>query len=665
MRLRIPLAVAAGRKLRICIVARFSTDEQKKRRRSNAAQVKYVKKQVTLELERAGITNYEFITVEDEAVSGELKDRPGIIRLRELIAGRQIDIIVCEDSSRIYRNYAFCFEIVASAYDQGIRTLCIGDDVDTEEKEYWVQRLQEAQSHHSKDNAFTRRRLERSIEDLWETGAAVGPLRPGHLREASKAATELSEAEGPYFDKLDPAHRKHLECAYKMIRSRRCPKVVARYLTKRRVPLTNGKIGTWIVRHVLVLIRNPVNRGVERFRVTKTKQVMLTGEPIQEKNNPLDVWERSMPHLRVVSDGLWYGANKAIDDRRKCPNPPQGKAHPLFGVPRESNTPMSGLLYCGICGGKMYCIGTCYRCQTIHQVRREAVDNTCWNHATGSRKLTHEKIYGGVFEALLNTESKVDVLVEGLAHMLTDRGNVEGEARSLQKQIEKLQQKCQRLQAAIEGRSRAPERLVDQILLYEDDIKKKQLQLEAVRAELQQAVEVPDCDQLLETVRATMAVVPEADHRARELLKDLIDGRIEVFPYRLVNSNRIVLRAHFALNLVNLCHEELRAGLRMNRDWSRQAEVLRVPCIIDLFDTPRYVKNALPVFEYLKTRKVREAVREFGLSQPMIKRAKRLGEAMAELQLTDPYLRLNDAPEKGSRWHRHNRANQGEGRRAS
>lgn len=665
MRLRIPLAVAVGRKLRICIVARFSTDEQKKRRRSNAAQLKFVKKQITLELERAGITNYEFIIIEDEAVSGELKDRPGIIRLRDLIAGRQIDIIVCEDSSRLYRNYAFCFEIVAGAYDQGIRTICIGDDVDTEDKEYWVQRLQEAQAHHSKDNAFTRRRLERSIEDLWEMGAAVGPLRPGHLRKESKAATELSEAEGPFFDELKPEHLKHLACAYKMIRSRRAPEVVARYLTKRRVPLSNSKIRKWKVRDVFAMIRNPINRGVEHFRVTKSKRVMLTGESKQEKSAPPDIWERPMPHLRVVSDGLWYAANEAIDDRQKCPNPPRGEDHPHFGVPRSSKTPMSGLLFCGICRSKMYCIGTSYRCQSIHQGCHETVTNPCWNHATGSRKLTHENIYSRVFQELLDTESKVDVLVEGVAHMLADRGNVEGEARSLQREIEKLQQKCQRLQAAIEGRARVPDMLVDQILTHEDDIKKKQLQLEAVRAELQQAVEVPDRNQLLETLQATMAVVPEADRRARELLKDLLDGRIEVFPYRLLNSDRIVLRAHFALNLVNLCPEELREGLRMNLDWSRRAEVLRVPCTVDLFDTPGYVKNALPVFEYLKTRKVCEAVREFGLSKPMITRARRLGEGMAELQLTDPYVRLNEAPEKGSRWHRHNRGDQGEGRRAS
>lgn len=664
MLLRIPLAVAVGRKLRICIVARFSTDEQKKRRRSNAAQISWVKKQIEIELERAGITNYDYIIVEDEAISGERRDRPGIEILRGFIANYSIDLIVCEDSSRIYRHPSFCFELVAAAFDKGIRTICLGDDVDTAE-DGWEQRLNEAQQHHSKDNAFTRRRLRRAIEDLWEMKAAVGPLRPGHLRRASKPATGMSPEEGPYHDELDPKHVKHIACVYKIVRHRHDLKIGTRYLTKKGVPLCNGKRGVWKIRHLIAMIRNPIYRGEERYRVTKTKQIKLTGQPKQEKNVDSEVWQRSMPHLRIVSDALWYGANAVIDANRKCPHPPKGKNHPLFGVPRDSSTPTSGLMYCGICGGKMYCIGTSYRCQSIHQVRRETVENSCWNHATSAREITHEKIYGSVFAELVNTEDKLGVLVDGLGQLLADRGHAHAEERRLQREIESLQRKCRNLNEAIEGRERKPKSTVDQLLVYEDDVAKKQLQLEYVRTELLQAVEVPDRLQLHEILRETMAVVPSADRRARELLKDLLNGRIEVFPYRLLQSDRIVLRAHFTLNLVNICPEELRLGLRMNLDWARDASVLQVPCIVDLFETPGYVKNAVQVFEASKTCKAKDISREFRLTDQMRKAAKRLGEAMAALGITDPYLRLHEAPTRGSRWHRHNRGKNDYDKRAS
>ena len=607
MRLRTPLAVAVGRKLRICIVARFSTDEQKKRRRSNAAQIKYVQKQIEIELQRAGITAYEFIIIADEAVSGERKERPGIAMLRGYIDELRIDVIVGEDSSRLYRNYAFCHEIVAGAFDQGIRTIFFNDDVDTADQD-WEQRLQEAQAHHCKDNAYTRRRIARAFEDLWEMGAAVGPLRSGHLRSASKAATVLSEAEGPFFDALDPAHVKHIACAFKIVKRGHDLEIGTRYLTKKGVPLCNGKIGAWKVRHLIAMIRNPIYRGQERFRVTKTKQIKLTGESKQEKRDASEVWWRPMPHLRIASDGLWSGANSGVDARRKCDNPPKGKDHPHFRVPRDSRTPTSGLMYCGICTGKMYCIGTCYRCECVHRKRGAGTSkNTCWNHATCPREFTDEQIYGRALQELLDTEGKLDVLVDGLAQMLADRGQAQANERHLQREIEGLQRKCRNLQAAIEGRERQPKTIVDQILAHEDDIEKKLLELEEVRSELLQAVEVPNRSQLLETLRATMLVIPGAGRQARELLKDLLADRIEVFPYRLLNSDRIVLRAHFVLNLVNICPEELRQGLRLNLDWARNAAVMQVPCVVDLFETPRYVKNAVQVHEALKTSKVSRA----------------------------------------------------------
>jgi hypothetical protein len=110
-RLRIPIELPPRRRLRICSVARFSRDEQ--RRQSISAQHRHNRAFVEL----LDITDYDWFEIQDEGVSGEIKDRPGIARLREGIAAREWDLILCEDSSPIYRNLEACVELVALAVD--------------------------------------------------------------------------------------------------------------------------------------------------------------------------------------------------------------------------------------------------------------------------------------------------------------------------------------------------------------------------------------------------------------------------------------------------------------------------------------------------------------------------------------------------------------------
>ena len=79
-----------------------------------------------------------------------------------------------------------CIELTEIAVDSGMRVLCFNDDVDTD-KEGWRDRLREAAQHHAKANFYTRKRLKRKIDSLWEEKAAVTKLSPGYLRHANHA----------------------------------------------------------------------------------------------------------------------------------------------------------------------------------------------------------------------------------------------------------------------------------------------------------------------------------------------------------------------------------------------------------------------------------------------------------------------------------------------
>ena len=125
--LRIPLNLPKGRRLRVLIYARFSTDQQNPR--SIDDQVAYCRRF----LDALGLKDVEITTISDEGISGELVSRPGI---DEVLAGAREgrwDVILCEDASRLYRHETACGELIETAVDEGIRVICINDLVDTGE----------------------------------------------------------------------------------------------------------------------------------------------------------------------------------------------------------------------------------------------------------------------------------------------------------------------------------------------------------------------------------------------------------------------------------------------------------------------------------------------------------------------------------------------------
>jgi DNA invertase Pin-like site-specific DNA recombinase len=177
----------------IIIYGRFSTDEQ--RRQSIEDQIRFCREFLESEYRH---TFSNITTLSDEGISGEMQSRPGIDELRRLIDEGLVEYVVSEDSSRLYRSARHCDELVSAAVDKGIRVICINDRVDTADDD-WQQRLAAAQQHHSQDNYYTRFRIKRAHDGLWQIGAAIGPILPGYTR----AASEQGGQRPPKFDQID------------------------------------------------------------------------------------------------------------------------------------------------------------------------------------------------------------------------------------------------------------------------------------------------------------------------------------------------------------------------------------------------------------------------------------------------------------------------------
>src|SRR5262249_2582277 len=146
-----------------------------------------------------GVANAEIDVITDPEMSGELVSRPGINRVRTGVISRQWDLILVEDSSRLFRHETACGELIETAVDNGIRVLAINDNVDTGTEGDWEEPLHEAMRHHARSNRFTAMRIKRKLDGLWRIGAAIGLLRPGYKRRPTRPATEHQAEEGPFF----------------------------------------------------------------------------------------------------------------------------------------------------------------------------------------------------------------------------------------------------------------------------------------------------------------------------------------------------------------------------------------------------------------------------------------------------------------------------------
>ena len=190
MNLRETLVMPADRPLDVLIHTRYSTDEQSQS--SIDGQINSCQRFLKANLPR----EYTLDQVNVE-ISGEVADRPGINQVWAGIKAHRWDVILAEESSRLYWHMTFASQFFDTAVDAGIRVICPTDSIDTADED-WPERLHAALGHHGRANHFTRRWIKRAQKNRWLSRAAMGPLAIGYRRRPSIPATATDPARGPF-----------------------------------------------------------------------------------------------------------------------------------------------------------------------------------------------------------------------------------------------------------------------------------------------------------------------------------------------------------------------------------------------------------------------------------------------------------------------------------
>lgn len=644
MRLYKPLKALFGLRLRVFIYARYSTEEQKKL--SITAQLSCCRKWLV----NWGIEDAEIVEIADEGISGEVVNRPGIDRLREAIKTRSGDLILAEDSSRLFRNLAACKDFVGSAADKEIRVILPGDDVDTA-REDWVENLEDAQMHHCRSNNYTRKRIKRTQDELWEMGAAVGMLKSGFRRRASIPATEKGPAEGPFFDSVDPQWAPIVREIFERIARDDEPWTVAKWTTTTGFPkAANAKGPAWTDKGILALIRNTVYRGREEYRKKISKKIYNSqahnaGRSKSVRNEPEKVMVRQVE--RIVEDDLWHRANKAIDDRNLNPNAPCGIDHPLANIPRDSRGPLSNLFLCEICGQKMHIQGRAdggYRCS-------HAKTGPCWNRATALENLTHRQIGGRVVAELLTEPGFLDALVRHVEQLFLSDEPRKRRQEELRAEIRTKTQQRDRILDLLESGSADSSSLQERLRQREGELQRAKEELAQNEQHDHQVPQFPSRDELQAILQTAAAELLNMGPEAASLLKRVLDGPILAVPYQQFESNKVVLRAEFKVCLLGLLPNDLFLLLERLKVEASDLTVTTRTVLVDLFEPSAVPKHALAAWAMLSAGKTRKEIQlALGISKRIACQAVRLGEQMAAAGLTDPFVRLEKAPATASRW---------------
>ena len=647
MHLRQPIQLPKGHELRVLIHSRFSTEEQ--RQSSIDDQIASCRAFLDASLPKGTkASQVKIDIVKEPEVSGEIADRPGINQVWAGIESKRWDLIIAEESSRLYRHHTKAGELFESAVDADVRIICPSDYIDTADDD-WPDRLHMCQMQHARSNFYTRKRIERAHDGLWARGAAVGNTVIGYKRRCTVPATETEPARGPFYDEIDEEKAGVIREVFERIANGETAAEVAEWLDSIKFAKAKwSRQAKWTTYNVNSIIRRTIYRGFETFRKKKAKRKLRTGKSEYVWNDEDKIQTRESPHLRIVSDHLWYKANEVVDKRRVFQKPIRGAGHPLRGTTRQRRGLLSGVFTCGVCGSPMYSHGKTdgtFRCSGASQ-------GNCWYRGYCMR----ERVYPAILEAVVNEILAIDgfrdAVLARVQELHEKGGSVAAELKKLDKEEKKLVAAIERLSAAVESGDGALASLTSRLADRERELaivtsRRREVEEQAGRKE-----KLPSAAKLLEHLEVVKGQLLGDEARAAVILRQLLDGPIRVIPYMRIDGKRVVPRLEFTINLVAALPSAVATPLRQATTAEGEpASMLKRALLVNAFDEPELVRHArLIVKRRLEGHTYKDIAKECGLTKYHMENCARITRLMEDAGLPEPYSRLTEKPDHVPQW---------------
>ena len=419
------------------IYARVSSDRQREDK-TIASQTSSLREYAQVQ----GYTVPSEWVFEDEGYSGATLARPGLERLRDLVAEGQVQAVLVYGPDRLSRKYAYQVLILEEFSRHGVETVFLqGVSAQTPEERLLVQfqgMIAEYERAQIAERSRRGKRYRAKVGCVNVLSAAPYGYRYVKKNEVTDACYLVDEAQGVVVrDVFEWYTVEGLSIG-----------AIARRLNDRGVPTRFGK-SRWERSKVWAMLRNPAYAGRAAFGKTERAERKRVTRPLRQKGGysarcsanrerPKDQWiEMAVPAL-VSEETFARAAEKLTENRR------------FSSRNTKEPTLLQGLLVCGQCGYSLYRTSTrtakrqakYYRCLgsdgyrhlkdppcACRPIRVEDLDELVWQQVT--ELLEKPELIGAELERRRQESLKSDPLERR-------RGQLTQELTRVEQQIDKL-----------------------------------------------------------------------------------------------------------------------------------------------------------------------------------------------------------------------------------
>ena len=382
----------------------------------------------------------------DRAITGGTRQRPGYQEMLRAARAKRFDVLVAEDTSRLWRNLAEQAPRLAELSDLGIEVVTLDLDTRVESAGMLSAVLGASAEAYRKEIA---RRTRRGLEGRAKLGKSCGGRAYGYI------AAKDSESGEP---EIHAEQANIVREIFQWYADGKSPRWIATELNRLNVPSpgaswnrTSDRLNAkrkrgWVPtavhgdrRRGTGILNNPAYIGEKIWNRSMWKRSAADSlERRWQLNDPKLLIRHRDERLRIVSQELWDAVKRRQDDTAAMTIKLRGALKKNGRLPRYL---LSGLLRCEECGGGFRCVnGREYGCAS----HRDGGDASCKNGIRLPIKLAEKKLLSELAEEILSPAG-VTLLEQRIREHLRDAAQApsrqaEDQPAEVRKKLDELAQ---------------------------------------------------------------------------------------------------------------------------------------------------------------------------------------------------------------------------------
>lgn len=478
-------------------------------------------------VENGGQVDEELIFA-DMAISGASLARPAFERMMQMVESGEIDVVVTEDMSRISRDFADSADVFRRLRYLDVPLVGVSDGIDTSAqgaKLTFTMKALLADLYLDDLRAKTLRGLE---------GRALKGYSTGGLPTGYRSVPEL----GPHGEvignriEIDEEMAAVVQRVFMDYRDGGSFTGIARKLQAEAVPPPRAKTRHrrkgWVPGTIRAWLYNETYVGKWTYKKRQWRKAPGSNARRPRERAAAEVMTFDRPELAIIERELWDAVQARLGEVKRHYTK-GGNRSKATAMTRGSAYPLSGLMFCGVCGAPMtICGGSSTKYYGCVDAKKRG---TCDNKMSLREDVARQRILGALRERLTSPKA-LKLLRKRIAEGLAKRSSAAN--AELDERRARLGRTEERIQGLItfiaDGDSSDYVRRTLEGL--EAHAKAEKAAIRALERSADKPIQLPRVDELVRRAMDLEAMVKANPLQGREALKGYFeDGRITLEPH--------------------------------------------------------------------------------------------------------------------------------------